>query len=82
MDSFLEDYEEAPAVVVGVKRRRSPATQAAVPPLLHLPFLPPQPGKGGAFVRSLYELLRAALGMGAEFQLLSAKSSASAGKEV
>ncbi|KAF2982467.1 hypothetical protein EK904_003871 [Melospiza melodia maxima] len=46
MDSFLEDYEEAPAVVVGGKRRRrkrSPATQAALHPLLHLPFLPPQP---------------------------------------
>ncbi|XP_037989421.1 TATA box-binding protein-associated factor RNA polymerase I subunit A isoform X2 [Motacilla alba alba] len=45
MDSFLEEDEEAPAVVVGGKRRRgrSPATQAALQPPLYLPFLPPQP---------------------------------------
>lgn len=54
MDSFLEEEEEdeeAPTVVVAGKRRRRshPAAQAALQPPLHLPFLPPQPGKGGAF---------------------------------
>ncbi|XP_064270177.1 TATA box-binding protein-associated factor RNA polymerase I subunit A isoform X3 [Passer domesticus] len=52
MDSFLEEDEEAPAVVVRGKRRRSPASQAVLQPPLHLPFLPPQPGKGGALVSS------------------------------
>ncbi|XP_039561731.1 TATA box-binding protein-associated factor RNA polymerase I subunit A isoform X3 [Passer montanus] len=52
MDSFLEEDEEAPVVVVRGKRRRSPASQAVLQPPLPLPFLPPQPGKGGALVSS------------------------------
>lgn len=85
MDSFLEkEDEEAPAVLVVGKRRRrrrrSPAAEAALQPPLHLPFLPLQPGKGGAFVRSLCKLLRG--NGGTEFRLLSSRSSASAGREV
>lgn len=64
MDSFLE--EDAEVVVVDGKRRkrrRNPAAQSAMHPSLHLPFLPPQPGKGGAFVRPLREGLPAVLGV-------------------